>query len=109
MQGTDKSLVDFEMDMYWVITAGHDPVKWMDKYPGRFTLCHIKDRKKNARASDTDASTTVGTGQIDFASILNYAAKHGMQYYIVEQERYDNTTPLASIVESARYIHKNLF
>jgi sugar phosphate isomerase/epimerase len=36
MQNTDKALVDFEMDMYWVVAAGQDPVVWLNKYPGRF-------------------------------------------------------------------------
>ena len=48
MQNTDPALVDFEMDIYWVYTAGADPIKWLEKYPNRFRLCHIKDRQKHA-------------------------------------------------------------
>lgn len=33
IQNTDKSLVDFEMDMYWVVEAGQDPLVWLKKYP----------------------------------------------------------------------------
>ncbi len=28
MQNTDKALVDFELDMYWAVAAGQDPVEW---------------------------------------------------------------------------------
>ncbi len=49
MQGTNKDTVDFEMDIYWVVTAGADPIAWLDKYPGRWKLCHVKDRKKRRR------------------------------------------------------------
>jgi sugar phosphate isomerase/epimerase len=104
MQNTDKNLVDFEMDIYWVVTAGQDPIAWIDKYPGRFKLSHIKDRKKGASASQRDVSVDLGTGSIDFKSILKEAGKKGMEYYIVEQEAYENTTPLAAAKADADYL-----
>ena len=106
IRNTDPSLVDFEMDIYWVVTAGEDPVKWFEKYPGRFTLGHIKDRKKNAPLSDKDASCIVGQGEIDFAKILKAGQKNGMKYFIVEQERYDNTTSLIAAKADADYLKK---
>ncbi|MGN6402472.1 MAG: sugar phosphate isomerase/epimerase family protein [Flavisolibacter sp.] len=104
MQNTDKDLVDFEMDIYWVVTAGQDPVAWLDKYPGRFTLCHIKDRQKGAPAADKDASVILGTGEINFHNILKDAEKKGMKYFIVEQEAYKNTTPLDAAKADADYL-----
>lgn len=109
MQNTDKNLVDFEMDIYWVVTAGQDPIHWIDKYPGRFKLCHIKDRKKGAKASEKDVSVDVGTGSIDFRKILKEAKKKGMEYYIVEQEAYEGTTPLAAAKADAEYLKKFRF
>jgi sugar phosphate isomerase/epimerase len=104
MQNTDKNLVDFEMDIYWVVAAGQDPIAWVDKYPERFKLCHIKDRKKGAPLSQRDASVDLGTGSIDFKAILKEAGKKGMEYYIVEQEAYENTTPLAAAKSDADYL-----
>ena len=104
MQNTDKNLVDFEMDIYWVVTAGQDPIAWIDKYPGRFKLCHIKDRKKGATPSQRDVSVELGTGSIDFKKILIEADKKGMNYYFVEQEAYENTTPLAAAKADADYL-----
>jgi sugar phosphate isomerase/epimerase len=104
MSNTDPSLVDFEMDMYWVVTAGQDPVAWLKKYPNRFRLCHIKDRKKNT--TEKDASCILGEGSIDYPVIVKEAKKLGMQYYIVEQERYDNTTPMDSAKADAEYMKK---
>jgi sugar phosphate isomerase/epimerase len=104
MQNTDKNLVDFEMDIYWVVTAGQDPIAWIDKYAGRFKLCHIKDRKKGAPLSQRDASVDLGTGSIDFKKILKEAGRKGMEYYIVEQEAYENTTPLAAAKADADYM-----
>jgi sugar phosphate isomerase/epimerase len=70
MQNTDKNLVDYEMDIYWVVTAGQDPIAWINRYPGRFTLAHVKDREKGAPLSKKDASVVLGTGGINFSSIL---------------------------------------
>jgi sugar phosphate isomerase/epimerase len=109
MQNTDPSLVDFEMDIYWVVTAGEDPVKWIEKYPNRFRLCHVKDRKKAAPLSEHDASVDLGTGSIDFAQILKVGKKNGMKYYIVEQEKYEGTTSLASAKADAEYLKKLKF
>lgn len=104
MMETGKDLVDYEMDIYWVVTAGQDPVEWIRKYPNRFKLFHIKDRKKNTALSDTNASTTVGTGSIDFASIIKAANAGGTKHYIIEQERYDGSTPLDAARDGATYM-----
>jgi sugar phosphate isomerase/epimerase len=104
MQRTDAALVDYEMDMYWVVTAGQNPITWMEKYPNRFRLCHVKDRRKNAPATDTNASVTLGTGTIDYNTILKEAKAKGMTYFIVEQERYDGTTPMASAEANANFL-----
>ncbi|WP_336514892.1 sugar phosphate isomerase/epimerase [Pollutibacter soli] len=107
MQNTDPALVDFEMDIYWVVYPGQDPLTWLKKYPNRWRLCHVKDRMKNAGPKEDNASTDLGTGSIDFATILKEAKAQGMEYYIVEQERYDNSTPLKSAEVDAQYL-KNL-
>ncbi|MEO6681280.1 MAG: TIM barrel protein [Ginsengibacter sp.] len=107
MQNTDHALVDFEMDIYWVHTAGEDPVKWLEKYPNRFRLCHIKDRIKNAPHNDENHSIAAGQGEIDFPKILKVAKKQGMKYFLIEQERYDHTTPIEAAEINAKYL-KNL-
>ncbi|GAC1419919.1 MAG: sugar phosphate isomerase/epimerase [Flavisolibacter sp.] len=106
MQHSDTGLVDFEMDIYWVITAGQDPIKWMEKYPNRFRLGHIKDRKKNEPLSNKDASCTLGQGSIDWTRMLAAGKKHGMHHFIVEQERYDNTTPIKAAKDDAEFLKK---
>jgi sugar phosphate isomerase/epimerase len=118
MNGTNADLVDFEMDIYWVVTAGQNPIDWLKKYPGRFKMGHIKDRFKQARIDEItktekanpdfgiDGSCVLGTGQINFDEVLKVAKDQGMQYYIVEQERWDNSTPLADAGKDAAYMKK---
>jgi len=101
MNGTDKNLVDFEMDIYWVIAAGEDPKAWFKKHPGRFKLCHVKDLAKTATGHE---SVQIGKGTIDFASILKAGTADGLKYYIVEQEAFTGTNPLESAEADAKYM-----
>ncbi|MEX6690776.1 sugar phosphate isomerase/epimerase [Danxiaibacter flavus] len=107
MDNTNPDTVDFEMDMYWVITGGADINAYLKKYGKRWRLCHVKDRKKGADPKDADASCILGQGQIDYPTILTAAKKSGVEYFIVEQERYDNSTSLESAKADAAYM-KNL-
>jgi sugar phosphate isomerase/epimerase len=104
MKNTDSSLVDFELDMYWVVAAGQDIETWLKKYPKRFRLCHVKDRKKGAPLTDKDESVVVGTGSINYPKILKTAKKYGMEYYIVEQEKWEGTTPMQAAQADAVYM-----
>jgi len=106
LQNTDASLVDLEMDIYWVVTGGQDPIEWLKKYPNRFRLCHLKDRKKNAPLSEREVSVNLGTGGIDFKKILKVAKQNGMKYYIVEQEKYEGSTPIEASRADADYLKK---
>jgi hypothetical protein len=51
-----------------------------------------------------DASVDLGTGQINFSDIVKVASKNGMEYYIVEQEKYENTTPMNAAKADAEYM-----
>ncbi|MDB5248503.1 MAG: sugar phosphate isomerase/epimerase [Segetibacter sp.] len=99
MQNTDKDLVDYELDMYWVVAAGHDPITWFRKYPNRFRLGHVKEQKGKETG-------TLGTGTINYPVILKEAEKNGMQYFIVEQEQYAGTTPLKAVKDDADYMKR---
>lgn len=78
LANTDPSKVMFQIDLYWAVEGGVNPVDYFNKYPGRFELWHIKDKEEIG-----------ASGMMDFASIWAEAAKSGMQYGIVEVERYN--------------------
>ena len=101
---TSPDTVDIEMDFYWVVTAGADPVELWNKYGKRVRLCHIKDRMKTAAADDEFSSCNVGEGSIDFAKILPLAKSVGVKYFTVEQERFDDTTPMDAAKADAKYL-----
>ena len=107
LANTNKDTVTYEMDIYWVVTAKQDPEEWLKKYKDRFRLCHIKDRIKGS--TEEDASCILGEGSIDFPKIIKTAKENGMQYYIVEQERYDHSTEMDSAKADAEYLKKFKF
>lgn len=109
MENVNPDTVDFELDIYWVVTGGADPIAYLKKYPNRFRLCHVKDRKKGVAADVREASCDLGTGSINFAEVLKVAADNGMEYYILEQELYENSTPLKSAEHGAAYLKKLVF
>ncbi len=109
MDNTDPELVDHEMDIYWVVIGGADPVEYLTKYSNRFRLCHVKDRLTSASPDERDASCDLGTGFIDYPKILKVAADNGVKYFILEQERYDNSTPMKSAEVGADYLKKLVF
>ncbi|HAI85311.1 MAG TPA: sugar phosphate isomerase [Chitinophagaceae bacterium] len=106
MNNTDANLVDFEMDMYWVVTAGASPEAYFKKYPGRFRLVHIKDRTKSA-VSIFD-SCNLGTGSIDYTKLIPIAEQYGVRHLMVEQEKYTDTTPMDAAKANAKYMRATL-
>ena len=103
MKETDATLVDHQMDIYWLVVAGQDPEVWFKKYPNRFRLCHIKDRTKGSTGEHDTCD--LGAGSIDFPKILKTAKKNGMQYYIAEQEDYA-VSSLESVKNDAEYMKR---
>ncbi len=105
MQSTDPSLVDFEMDIYWVNYANQDPIAWLKKYPNRFKLCHVKDLTK--KVNNKQESCVIGTGIIDFKKVLKAGAKYGLASFFVEQEEFTGTNPIDAAGLGAKYMQNN--
>jgi len=104
LTGTDKSLVDFELDLYWVVRSGKDPIKLFQENPGRFTMWHVKDMDKNKKEWNTE----VGQGSINFKSIFAAAKLSGMKHFFVEHETNYKPNPIESVAASCAYIKKEL-
>lgn len=100
MDNTDPDLVDYQLDMYWVRAAGEDIKEWLERYPNRFTSGHVKDFS----GGENPESVVVGTGMIDYPSVLQVAQENGMEHFIVEQEAYTGTTPLDAARANAEYM-----
>lgn len=90
---TDPKLFFLEMDVYWVMMGGASPVKYMEQYPDRFPVLHIKDEKEIG-----------ASGKMDFESIFKTAYKNKMKAYFVEVERYD-FEPVVSVQKSFDFLN----
>jgi len=101
MKNTDSAIVDFEMDMYWTAAAGVDPVAYMDQFPNRFKLVHVKDMTKTATGHE---SCVIGKGIIDYKTLLPKVAKRGIEHMIAEQEAYTGSNEMDSAKDNAAYV-----
>ncbi|MXV49436.1 TIM barrel protein [Pedobacter sp. HMF7647] len=101
---TNKDLVKFEMDIYWVVRGGNDPVALFKKHPGRFAMWHVKDMDR----ANKELNTEIGNGSIDFVSIFKNAKLAGLEQAFVEQENFKNIDAYESITKSAGYLKTKL-
>jgi sugar phosphate isomerase/epimerase len=112
LAGCDPKLVVMELDLCWITAAGADPVKYFEKYPGRFPLVHVKDLKSMPKVSasggqnfgDTADLTEVGSGIIDWKRLFAHSGQAGIKYYIVEHDHPEK--PFESIQTSYDYLVK---
>lgn len=91
VKNLDARYVNFEMDVFWVKHPGQDPVALMRKYPKRFPLLHLKDRKPGTEGNqkgqaDVETNVVLGSGDVGIAAIMKEAKKIGVKHYFIEDE-----------------------
>jgi sugar phosphate isomerase/epimerase len=106
---TDPKFVHFQMDIFWIVHAGQDPVKLLERYNTRWISMHLKDMKKGAPTGLFTGKTAaanfvaIGQGRIDVPGVLRAARKIGITSYFIEAE---SATPEHEIVESVQYLRE---
>jgi sugar phosphate isomerase/epimerase len=91
-RATEPGVVDFQMDVFWVVHGGGNPTELFAKYPNRFPSTHLKDLQKgtplgNPTGSAPDETSVVlGEGMIDIPGILRAANRSGVKYHFIEDE-----------------------
>jgi sugar phosphate isomerase/epimerase len=95
--------VTFEMDLFWAVHGGQDPVQLMQRHPGRWALLHLKDMKPSTKDDPPGraADYPLGSGRIDVVAALREGIRQGTQHYFIEDE---SPQPLAQIAQSVRYL-----
>lgn len=91
MTKTNPRYVYMQLDTFHVAYPGQDPVKLMQKYPGRFLSLHIKDIRKDVVGNDSgdfkeEDARPMGQGKIDWPALLKESRKEGVRWYIIEDE-----------------------
>jgi sugar phosphate isomerase/epimerase len=110
MENTDPVMAGSELDTYWAVRGGQDPVKLMSKYGERIRLIHQKDfpaarrdminlidpvNKNNITVDmnyfmsvvSPEAFTEIGAGILPVQDIINAGNRHcKTEYIILEQD-----------------------
>ncbi|POY37298.1 sugar phosphate isomerase/epimerase [Solitalea longa] len=102
LEGTGNNVV-FELDLYWAVRAGFNPIELFQQHPKRFALVHVKDMDKQSPKLNTE----IGSGSIDFKPIIKAAKANGVVHFYVEQENF-KIDAFKSIGQSATYMRQNL-
>jgi len=108
----DPSVVALEMDIFWTVAGGADPVELLDAYPRLYHLMHVKDMTKQGRftrGGDMQdimglfpLMATAGAGVLDLPRILGHARRNGVEHFYVEQDL--AADPPAQLGASIRYL-----
>ena len=87
--------------------AGAKALDIMKKYPGRFESMHVKDEiKSTGGGREPYESTILGVGVIPVKEVIDLGRKSGTKHFIVEQESYQDKTPMESIKEDLKIMKK---
>jgi len=112
MAETKPQFVHYEMDVFWIVHPGQDPVKLLEKYGSRFELMHIKDMKQGTPTglftghADVSSNVALGTGVIDWPAVFRAAQKAGVKWYFIEDE---SPASVQQIPQSLSYLEKLKF
>lgn len=91
MDKTNPEYVNFQMDVFWIKNPGQDPVALLKKYPTRWKMLHLKDRRigtpnnPNGR-QDVETNVVLGTGDVGIAEVMKTAKQLGIKHYFIEDE-----------------------
>jgi sugar phosphate isomerase/epimerase len=96
---TDPSYVRLQLDTGNTAMAGHDPMEYMRKFGPRYWSFHIKDVPQLGARNDTE----LGTGVVNFKTLLASIERIDEKHLFVEQETYPGT-PLDSVRRDFTYI-----
>lgn len=88
LKETDPALVQFEMDVGWVVAGGHDPFALLKAHPRRFRQMHVKDVRATTKTNYAfqQDPTEIGSGILDWKRLLPAAYAAGVRGFFVEQE-----------------------
>ena len=97
----DADLMQIELDLYWTVVAGQDPIAFFNANAGRVALCHVKDRAEDGSMTDP------GAGTIDFAAVFAESGVAGLRHYFVERD--DAPDPLETAASAHSYLRDLTF
>ena len=107
---TRPELMVFEMDTGHVIHAGKDPIQYLEKYPTRIQLLHLKDLEPGYHISaridteEMDTNAELGSGVINWPSLFAAAARGNVKHWFIEHEGRMSHPTMIAVANSLRYL-----
>jgi sugar phosphate isomerase/epimerase len=89
---SDPRYFSVQMDLFWTVKGGKDPLDYFAKHPGRFYSVHVKDMAAGGAMVD------VGAGSLPFGKYFAQSKQAGIEHYFVEHDT--PADPMASIAAS---------
>jgi sugar phosphate isomerase/epimerase len=86
--------------------AGTNPIDIIKQYPGRFPSLHVKDVLKEKNKENRHDSTILGKGVLDVKDVVSLAVKNGAWLLIIEQEAYQNESPMDCVKDDLSAMQK---
>jgi sugar phosphate isomerase/epimerase len=108
VEETHADVVSFELDTFWFRQGGVDPARFLEKYPSRFRLMHLKDIARGTKedlsgAAPEESSVALGQGELNWKEILRAARGAGIREYMIEDE---NPQAAAQVPQSLHYLRE---
>jgi sugar phosphate isomerase/epimerase len=95
MKNSDPKLTVQQYDIANLYNAaGTDPKDIIKQYPGRFPTLHVKDVLQEKNKENSHDSTILGKGVLNVKDVVDLAVKNGAWLMIIEQEAYQNESPM---------------
>ena len=99
--------LEAEFDTHWLWKGGNDPVKWINRFHNRLSVLHLKDYGMLQPDSTSSGMLPVGSGNLDWESIIPAAIEAGVKSYIVEQDMdVSGEGVFESFEKSAKYLER---
>ena len=107
LKSTDPQLVIQQLDTGNLYNGGAKAIDIVNQYPGRFMSVHVKDEIKTNGGEEKFESTILGAGIVSLKSVIDLIKKKSNHvHYIIEQEAYQNKTPLECAKENLKIMKK---
>lgn len=121
----EAPLLGFELDVHWIHRGGLNPVDVIKNYEGKVELIHLKDYRVSRlpesalealyagdvtsfmqQFTDIIEFAELGTGTLDFKSIIETSLDAGVRYLLVEQDDQYGRDPFDCLKDSRDYLVK---
>jgi sugar phosphate isomerase/epimerase len=80
-------LLDWEIDVAWIVRGKSNPLSWIKRYAGIITLAHVKDIAPRGECADEDGWADLGRGTMKWQAYMDALKSTRCMHWIVEHDK----------------------